>query len=265
MIISWKTLIRNTDVKPLDWQFKEEIMIKFNFKDITFEVKEVDGLYDLNDLRKQVVKFLVDNSQPKDSFKSPRRMDDWKKYLSTQEVAEYKYVSSGNGRGARTLANKQGLVAYCSWLNVDFKLALQRAFVAIAEGRDSDAREIVGQSMIDMEMVKRVEEKWKAYIKWSYEKFSPVNKTYGANMVRMVLESSLGVSAKSSIKGKTNNAVIQRLVEQNHGDAILALNATLSLVKRTVQTGIFNELAKDRDGLKQIYKHVKSILEWEEE
>jgi len=239
-------------------------MIKFNFKDVTFEVKEVDGLYDLNDLRKQALVEQQKRGSIDFLIKSKFQVSDWTRSLDQKSKDVYNILAK-RGRGATTLANKQGLISYTSWLDDDFRRSLEAAFVAIAEGRDEDARSIVGSSMIDMEMVEKVNERWKKYISWSYKTFSLVNKIYGANMVRMVLESSLGVSAKASIKGKSNDAVIPRLVEQGHGDAILALNATLGLVSRTLKTGVFNEMSKTREGQKMIYKYLKEMLSWEDE
>lgn len=271
-------------------------MIKFKFEGFTFEVKEVDGKYDLNDLRKQVanveVLFCTSNVEPQiwgfnstknnlkilkgtstfeldteiskfKKFNSTQNMAKWTRYLTEEDKLQYEIVST-RGRGAKTLANKNGLVAYCAWLNPEFRRAIESAFVAISEGRDEDARAIVGSSMIDMEFVAEVEKKWKNYVSWCYETFSLVNKVYGANMVRMVLESCLGVNAKSSIAGKSDDGVIERLAEQGHGDAILAIYSALGIITRTVNTGMTDQLLKTRDGQKMVYKHFKEMLNWDD-
>lgn len=234
-------------------------MIKFRFEDVTFEVKEVDGKYDLNDLRKQVanveVLFCTSNST--------QNMGQWTRVLSETDKLDYE-IATTRGRGAKTLANKQGLVAYCAWLNPEFRRAIESAFVAISDGRDEGARAIVGSSMIDMEFAAEVEKKWKNYASWCYEKFSLVNKVYGANMVRMVMESCLGVSAKASIAGKYDDNVIERLAEQGHGDAILAIYSALGIITRTVNTGMTDQLLKTRDGQKAVYKHFKEMLNWDD-
>lgn len=235
-------------------------MIKFNFKDITFEVKEVDGLYDLNDLRKQVDSLEV----LKSTFNSTQNMAQWTRYLTENKITEYQ-LKSTRGKGAKTLTNKLGLIAYCAWLNEGFEIALQKAFLAIAEGRDSDARDIVGQSMIDMEMVKRVEERWNKYVKWCYENFREVNTMYGGNLTRMVVASATGVAKVSNVKGKVDEGYIQKLASQGHGAAILAVNATLELIGNSLRTTMFKEQMKTREGKKIVYSTLKEILNWSDE
>ena len=235
-------------------------MLKFSFNGVTFEVKEVEGLYDLNDLRKQVDVLEV----LKGTFNSTQNMTKWSRYLSDTKLEEYQ-LKTTRGKGAKTLSNKLGLVAYCSWLNEDFELSLQKAFVAISEGRDADAREIVGSSLIDIAFAKKVEDRWKVYVKWSYESFLEVNNRYGANLTRMVVKSATGASTKNNIQGKVDAGLIERLVEQNNGAAVLAINATLDIIKNAMKTSVFKNMMNTRDGKKEAYKTLSELLDWSED
>jgi hypothetical protein len=233
----------------------------FKFENHSFEVTEVEeGLYDLNHLRKQVDSL----EHQKWCSKNTNEMARWTRLLSEEIKTTYQLKSS-RGRNAKTLANKVGLVAYTSWLNTGFRLALEEAFVAISEGRDQDAREIVGESLIDLDFAKRVDERWKVYVKWSYESFSEVNNKYGANLTRMVIRSATGASTKNNIKGKVDAGLVNRLVEQNNGAAILAINATLDIVRNAMKTSIFKTMMKTRDGQKEVYKTLAELLNWSEE
>lgn len=252
--------------------------IIFKFGEVSFTVDEVsEGLYDLNHLRKQVDDFkkstegveLTKRTSNQEmirissKFSSTQTMSDWGKYLQKELKEVYQY-SSKRGRGACTLANKKGLVAYASWLNDDFRFALEAAFVALSEGRDQDAREIVGESIIDLEFADKVSSRWKEYVKWSYSSFQEVNNRYGANLTRMVIKSATGASTKNNIQGKADDGLIERLVTQGNGAAILAINTTLDIVKNAMKTSVFKLMMETRDGQKEAYKTLSELLDWSE-
>ena len=261
--------------------------VRFNFSGNVFDIKVFnDDKYDLNDLRRQVdavkkgntlasndpreeVGCLVDKSPLEDpvinKFKPTTRMGDWSKYLSVRAVKRYGMVVEGRGRHAKTLANKKGILAYASWLNERFREAIEDAFLALVEGRDEDARSIAGDAMLDMDMVARVNKRWKVYVKWCYENFSDVNSMYGGNLTRMVISSATGVSTVSSVKGKVGEDYITKLANQGHGGAILSVNATLNLVGNTMRTSLFKNLLTTRGGKKEAYATLKEMLNWTDE
>lgn len=238
--------------------------ILFNFDGVKFKVDEIEnGLFDLNDLRKQVVAVKTENTQFK-AFRSTQSMSDWVKWNLDDSLKDKYQLKSTRGRGAKTVANKIGLFAYASWLNEDFQLALLKAFEAISEGRDNDARKIVGDSVIDLEFAKKVEERWKAYVKWCYEKFAPVNKNYAGNMTRCLVKGATGHSTKNNILGKVDSGLIQRCVDQGNGAAILAINSHLDIIRKTMKSGLLNEWMRDREGLKKVYAYFKDMFDWDE-
>jgi hypothetical protein len=235
--------------------------IVFKFEGQSFTITEIkDGKFDLNDLRKQIDNVEMTNV----SFNSTQSMSDWRKYLSEKEVTAYE-VEATRGRRAKTTSNKLGLVAYASWLNTDFKMAMEKVFISVAEGRDEDARSIAGDAMLDMDMVARVNKRWKVYVKWCYENFSNVNSMYGGNLTRMVISSATGVGTVSSVKGKVGEDYITKLANQGHGGAILAVNATLNLVGNTMRTSLFKNLLTTRGGKKEAYATLKEMLNWTDE
>lgn len=196
-----------------------------------------------------------------------KALDDWKRGKVFKELSELRefHVVSEEGVKGGTWANKVALLEYAGHCSATFRIQINKAFLAISEGRDQDAREIVGESLIDLEFANKVSERWKEYVKWSYSSFAEVNNRYGGNLTKMVIKSATGASTKNNIKGKVDAGLIERLVEQNNGAAILAINATLDIVKNAMKTSIFKKMMETRDGQKEAYKTLSELLDWSEE
>ncbi|OUS73447.1 hypothetical protein B5G52_04160 [Pseudoalteromonas sp. A601] len=242
-------------------------MITLKFKAHTFNIKEVEnGVYDLNHLRKQVqevVEATEVSSKNVEStevvFKSTQSMTDWKKYLSSKEKETYQ-LKSTRGRSAKTIANKQGLIAYAAWLNEDFKLAVEKAFVSATENDTRAVQDAVGSVYFDLEKALEVQERWKKFINWSYKTFGDINTQYGGNITRLVMKTSLGVSATQAVKGKADKLLVERLIEQKNFSAVLALDSTLTIIKNLLSIPLMKKLLANADKKKELYITFKTML-----
>lgn len=117
-----------------------------------------NGLYDLNHLRKQLLEMketgVLELTKSSSTFSSLQSMTDWTKYLSDQAKTEYQLVST-RGRGAKTVANQKGVIAYAAWLNEGFRLVVEEAFVAAMSGDGKKAVDIATSIAIPPELLDR--------------------------------------------------------------------------------------------------------------
>ena len=81
----------------------------------------------------------------------------------------------------------------------------------------------------------------------------------------MLIKSVTGASTKNAIKGKVDAGLVDRLVEQNNGAAILAINAALDIVRNAMRTSMFKKMMETREGQKEVYKTLSELFNWSED
>jgi|GEM_PF-5174329 len=241
-------------------------MITLKFKTYSFDIKETEAeVYDLNHLRKQLKDVEAQKSSSKNVealkcvFKSTAKMNDWTRTLTEIEKKTYN-LKSVRGRAARTTANKQGLIAYAAWLNQDFKLAVEKVFVSATDNDITAVQAAVGGVYFDLDKAHEVQARWKKFVSWSYKTFGEINPSYGGNITRLVMKTCLGVSATKSVKGKSDNLLVERLIEQHNFSAVLALDSALTLIKNLLSIPLMKTLLKNGDKKKELYNNLKTML-----
>lgn len=165
-----------------------------------------------------------------------------------------------NGKNGGTYLTKPQIFQLAGYVSYEFQMAVYEAFEQLLLGNTQEASNIAGRVAIDMELVAKADKRWKEYAKWCNVTFKSVHPQYGGNLTRLVVNKALGVSKASNVKGKTDHTLVQKLVEQNHGDAILALFATIDLAEKFLAIPTYQDLLKSHDGKKLAYKQLVEFL-----
>ncbi|EOG7683378.1 hypothetical protein ACLIM5_003356 [Vibrio cholerae] len=234
-----------------------ELTFKFENTTVTINTHEIEGqtLYKLNDILKQY--------NP-DKLKSPYQLT---KYLSDSETHFYGFHNIKGGRYSGSYMNQEGVIWFASKLSKEFEMAVTGAFSLLLDNKTQEATQLAHSIVFNLDYANSVKARWKAFVKWcySYNGFGSVHKSYGANVVRMVLDYSLGHHRNSSIKGVSDKSVMDKLIDLKAGDAIQAIDAQLGLIKRDLKRPSIRTLLSSNKGKKALYEEWKVVYNWRED
>lgn len=237
--------------------------MKITFKNQTFHVrKNAEEMFNLKDIEKGW----------KATGGKGKALKHWKESPQFKELdtlSEFRICSEKGAKGKSeeskgTWANKVAMLEYAGHCSPTFRFAMLQAFKALLEGNDDEARKVAGSVAIDLDVAEKVSKQWKEYITWAYENFAEVNKCYGGNLTRLVVKKATGVSTAKNVQGKVDSDYISKLVAQNDGGAILAVQATLKLISNAMRTKAFKTMMSTRKGKKEAYGALTELLDWEE-
>lgn len=94
-----------------------------------------------------------------------------------------------------------------------------------------------------------------------YTNFSDVNRHYGGNITRLAVKSATGAPRVQNISGeKSDSTLVERLIHQRHGDAIAAIDITLTMLERFIKMPSMRRLMQTREGQKEVYENMKALF-----
>jgi hypothetical protein len=201
-----------------------------------------NGLYDLNHLRKQLLEMkesgILELTKSSSTFSSLQSMTDWTKYLSDQAKTEYQ-LESTRGRGAKTVANQKGVIAYAAWLNEGFRLVVEEAFVAAMSGDGKAAVDIatsvaIPPELLDREKVLRLQMNTLIDIEAGDDSRKRAN--LYTNFNRLIAKGVAGYTPTELTGGDV--PTFKYIVEKGHKGGVSAYLATMELII----TGLFAKL-----------------------
>ncbi len=230
-------------------------MLTFNFKDksVTVDTHAIEGqmLYKAQDLLR---------GYGFEGRKVANTLTNWKISVHDSKLLENSSILI-SGRNGGTYITKRNLMKLAGYIDSSYEDAVYEAFEALIEGRSQDASNIAGTVSIDLAFADQVAGRWKDFCMRCHVDFKEVNNHYGSNITKFVVKLALGVSNTTHVKGKVDAHLVEKLVAQNAGAALLALDAQMTNFNKALDHPLVIPLMETREGKKQAYAALKQLYD----